>query len=270
MKRRISEAGFTLVEMAIVVPILILIALSLFEALFTVVQTSTQERVEMNLAYEKNVAMNEIESDIRIAPLFVPQLDTNTAGQDANEGISNPLGTGNTWYYAGGGQDKRVLILREYSTTVNPLIAGREPVFVGSGAACSDPSVATNTIQTYNTIYFVQNQTLYRRRVVDPLTKDPVCGNVQYQRTSCPTASASCPADEIIASNVTAFNVTYYSSGDPTATPLDVYTGPSPSLLASARSAQIDITQTRPAGGTNITSSISLRIATLNQVSSGS
>lgn len=267
IKHRTKQAGFTIVEMAVVVPILILIALAIFEALFMIVQTSNTEHVAIDLAYEKNIAMNEIESDVRLAPLFVATLDTNTAGQDPNEAASSPSPS-KKWSYEGGGAGNRVLILREYSTSSNPLVSGREPVFMGNGAACFDPSVATNAIQTYNTIFFVQNQALYRRRVTDSAPSDHTC-LPQYQQTSCPSGTSGCPADEVIATSVQSFDVHYYQTGDPLATELDVYSGPTPSLVSTARSAEIDLTLSRQGGSGNVPSTISLRMATLNQDATG-
>lgn len=258
---RHKSQGFTLVEVTLVVSIMLVAVMLLFNVMWSMLNDSTAQREQLVLTYDRQTAMNIIESDIALTSRFLPTLDS---------GLTDPYlptSNGGVWSYRGDSSTARYLLLRSYSTTQNPLSSTREPVFVGdrTGPTCSVTGKYYNTVQRYNTIYFVKNGDLFRRRVVDTATL--TCDD-QYQKTSCPTGStsSSCKADdELLASNVTNFSVDYYASRSSN-TKLDVYeTGALPSLVTTALDAEITLVVSKQAGGKTVTSQSTLRISKLNQ-----
>lgn len=268
MRHHLSS-GFTLIELAITIPILLVTAIILFDVLYNTIQTSALEREKVNLVHDRQTAMNIIEDDTILASKFLPTKDA---------GYNDPYlpsTNGGAWSYLGGGSTSRALILRTYSTTTNPLASSRQPVFIGNsaGAECSGPNIYFNDVQEHNVIYFIRNGELYRRRVVDAV--GPYCVG-QYQKLSCPTQAyltsqgmgtrnSACGADdELLASNVSNFTISYYNSKTST-TPLNVYAGGAdPNLVTTALDAEITLTLSRTIAGKTLSSTSSLRMSKLN------
>mgnify|MGYP001407092577 CR=1 FL=1 len=266
-----KSAGFTLVEIGIIVPILIVTVLILFDALFAMIRASSVERGKIDLAYDAQNAITNIESDAVLASMYLPAVDTGITADPYK-----PSSNGGSWSYLGDSAASRVLIVRLFSTTANPLSSDRQPAFIGNpaGAECNATNIYFNDVQQYNAIYFLKNGNLYRRKVIDKTTS--LCNPGQYQKFSCPsqedltaqglgTRNATCQADdELLASNVTNFTVQYYGSklGN---TPLDVYAGGAdPNLVTTAADAEISMTLSRTVSGETISKTSSLRMSKLN------
>lgn len=263
------SSGFTIVELAITIPILLVTAIVLFDVLYNTIQTSALEREKVNLVHDRQTAMNIIEDDAILASKFLPAKDASYTDPYL------PSTNGGVWSYLGGGTTTRALILRSYSTTTNPLSSTRQPVFIGNsaGSECSGANIYFNDVQEYNIIYFIRNNELYRRRVVDATSLYCVG---QYQKLSCPTQAyltsqglgtrnSACGADdELLTSNVSNFTVSYYDSKTST-TPLDVYAGGAdPNLVSTALDAEVTLTVSRTIAGQTLSSTSSLRMSKLN------
>lgn len=270
--RNRSSAGFTIIEVAVIVPILIVTALFLFQALFVMIRTSTVDRANVDMLHDSQSALAHIESDALLASDF---LATPDAFLTASDSPSDPYQPSGGFTYKGSSATSRVLLARTYSTTTNPRAAARNPVYVGnpSGSECTGSNAYLNSVMQYNVIYFVKNNDLFRRKVIDSKTNTCVA---QYQKRSCPSVAnlalegigsrnAACQADdELLARDVTNFSVQYYDSSTGT-TPLNVYaTGASPSLLATAVNAEITISISRKAYGEAVTSTSTFRLAKIN------
>lgn len=266
-----KSAGFTLIEIGVIVPILIVMVLILFQALFSMIRASGVEHGKINVTYDRQAAIAHIESGIILSSMYLPTLDSS---------LTDPYPTSNysgTWSYTGSSASSRVLIARMYSTDKNPQHASRQPVFIDDndpvGAACDDPAIFANDVQQYNMIYFVKDGQLIRRTIIDKTT--PLC-STQHQKLSCPsqsdltalglgTRNSSCDVDdEILARDVTNFSIQYYSSKTST-TPLDVYAGGAdPNLVTTAVDAEITLTLSRKASGDTVSSTSTMRMSKLN------
>lgn len=269
---RNKSAGFTLIEIGIIVPILIVMVLIIFDALMSMIRASTLETARINVTYDRQIAMGNIESDLVLASVYLPTTDTI---------YPDPYDPTGGWSYEGSGQNSRVLIARMYSTTLNPLDPNRRPSFQNdnepSNAACTPSNLFSNPVQEYNVIYFVNDGNLFRRKIID--TTAALCSPGQYQKLSCPSQEdltaqglgvrdTSCSADdELIASGVSAFNIQYYGSKNSN-TPLSVYSGDTPQnraeLVTTAADAEITLTLSKTVGGNTVSSSSTLRFSKLN------
>jgi len=264
------SAGFTLIEVGIIVPILIVMVLVIFDALFLMIRASSVEGGRISLAYDKQTAISNIEADAVLASLYLPAKDGT---------YPDPYAPSGGWSYKGDGTNSRVLITRMYSTNLNPLDVNRAPAFINDSdpdfsSACDGSRLYQKDVLEHNVIYFVKNNILYKRKVVDATS--PLCGTGQYQKLSCPsqadltaqglgTRNTSCKADdEILARDVSSFTVQYYGSKSST-TPLDVYqTGADPDLVTTAVDVEVSLTITRKVSGESISSTSKLRMSKIN------
>jgi type II secretory pathway pseudopilin PulG len=257
-----NSAGFTLVEIAVVVPILALIALALTGTLVSIIQTSGKSRAQVNLAYDTQSATNTIEDDVVLSSSFLPTIDSTITDP------YQPTTNGGAWSYLGDSSQTRSLILRTYATTTNSNALNRKAVYLTDNG-CTADKIYTNDVLQTNTIYFVKNGNLYRRILTD--TSQSTC-SPQYQKQTCPTLeslggsrNAICKADdELILQNVTNFSVDYYSNSSST-TPIAVYdSGADPLLVTTGLTVVVNVTSTVKASGQAITNTSTLRITRLN------
>lgn len=262
--------GFTIIEIGIIVPILIVAVLVLFDALFAMIRATDLEHGKIDLTYDAQSAIANLESDVVLASLFLPSPDA-TLTTDPYPPTSN----GGAWSYLGDSSTSRTLIIQTYSTTNHPLKSDRQPSFIGAPASidCDADHIYLNEVQQYDIIYFVKNGNLYRRILTDKTT-DLCVG--QYQKFSCPSQAdldaqslgardATCQADdEIIASNVTGFTINYYDTKTST-DDLEVYAvDADPALVTTASDAEITLTVGKKVSGKDLTQSSTLRMSKLN------
>lgn len=265
MKLPSRQSGFTIVELAIIVPILVVVVLVLFDALFYLIRNSHIDQAKINTTYEAQNALNVMESDAVFATTFLYTTDTDVV--DAYKPTTN----GGAWSYIGDSleSDERVLIMRVYNTSANPLSSSRKPSFL-SEEGCTPSTIYFNDVARYNLIYFVKDNNLYRRYALNP--SQTTCESI-YQKQSCPSLESlglpsrdsSCQADdELVAKNVTRFEVQYYPSKN-SSTPIDVYDPlADPEAVTAAAAVEVSLTITQKAYGNDISSSSSMRIAKIN------
>lgn len=186
MRKRLNEAGYTLVEVLIVVTVMgILLAVIGTFALGSFTQTSV-ESVRASQLGESQIAMDRVINDIRLAA----GADSTNRWPDAN----NSAGT-LAW-----SSNANTLVLATIATN-----ASNNVIFADASKYISEKN---------STIYFVKNGNLYKR-----VLAAPVAGN--SAKTSCPqaVASASCPADKLMLSNVVSFSLKYFDGANAQVTP---------------------------------------------------
>lgn len=259
-----SRSGFTIIELIVVTTVMLLCAFFIFNVLWSMYVTSSADKEQLTMIYDRQNAMALIESDIALTSRYLASIDS---------GLTDPYpptSNGGVWSYKGDSASGRYLLLRGYSTTGNPLSSDPQPVFIGSGTSCNATNMYFNTVQRYNTIYFVKNSNLYRRRLIDSATA--TC-TTQYQKTSCPSAAdlgtsqnAACGADdELILKNVNLFTVDYYTYKTDTS-PQDVYGGGAVStMVTGAADVEITIGTSKSVSGKIVSSQYILRLTKLNQ-----
>ncbi len=211
------KAGFTIVEMLVIAPIVILT----IGAFITVIVSMTGEvlstRSSNVLAYDIQNALNRIEEDIRasttylaansITPLVSPQGYDNAIADFANVDDSvTPKGN--------------MLILKTFVTTGNPLSPTSGPVYLANQPNACGSTQNQNTPMMMNIVYFVKNNALWRRSIMPADYLTAGC-STPWQQPSCTTVPASgfCKAqdvkliDGIDASN---FTVEYFDKASDT------------------------------------------------------
>jgi Tfp pilus assembly protein PilE len=253
-RRRI--AGFTVVELAIVITIVPLLTMVFIMMLYTSVLESRRTSAQAVYDSRSQVAMDWIEHDIRYATSFAEAVDQTKYPSDTNN-----YSPGVQFAYTGQptpNASARSLILTLPATTGHQLSSSRNLIYLSSPNGCSTPSY--NPPLLYTAVFFVKNSVLYKRTIPD--TASTTCGGTVYQKLSCPRSVAGCQVrDEIVAANVSQFMIDYYDASGST-TPLDVYNDSS--LLATAVAANVTLTLTQQSVAKPAVSTITLKTTRAN------
>lgn len=195
-----SEHGFTLVEVLIMAPIMIVTIVLLMSFLFSQYGQLIQQGAQINLQTEANNITFSMQDDVFFAQAFV---------QNLNDGLVDSYQPNGGWNY---NTTPQTLIISDPAQTKNHRDANRAPVYintVGCGANIEDNSPLYNNI-----IYFVSGTNLYKRIVTAPNTM-PTCGT-SFQKQTCPQANSSnsCPPDRIVTDKLNSFTITYYDNNN--------------------------------------------------------
>jgi prepilin-type N-terminal cleavage/methylation domain-containing protein len=217
-----NESGLTLVELLIALVVTGILATILIGFSVDKLEQSDMQGIQYQLLTNAETGLDTISNDIRVANAA----DDNNRYQDPN----SPGAPTNELSWA---SNSSTLVLATAAETSN-----RSIIFEDAHDYVSDKN---------NVIYFLQNGTVYRR-----VLADPVSGNAAV--TTCPAsdATASCPADSIILSNVSAFTVQYYNSQNQQVTP------------SNARSIQLSATLSVNKYGQNMSASYTTRMVFRN------
>lgn len=182
MNSKKSQAGFTLVELLVVMIIMGILSLTLANFITTWLQASSLAQSRANLLTNAETALDTVTNDIKLSG----SADQNNRWPDANGPGGNQFG------WTSGSQ---VLVLAKAATDSSNNI-----IF-------SDP--AKYISQKDNEIYYLSGTTLYRRTLASSSSNDAAV-------TTCPPAdtTSDCPADETVATGVSSLSFTYYDADE--------------------------------------------------------
>lgn len=189
--RRLEESGFTLVEALVSLVVTTAVVLILTNFMLGGVQQSSIALSRNAMTKETEQSLDLVANDIRISA----NADENNRWPDPN----GPGGSGNQFSW------------QSNSSTLVLATAAKDK---SGNIIFSDP--ANYITEKNNIVYFMQNGTLYKRVIADP-----VSGNSAV--TTCPAADASnsCPADKELLHNITAFSINYLNGQNQSVTPPD-------------------------------------------------
>ncbi len=231
--------GFTLVEVLIMSPILMITIIITMTLLFNQYGQLTQQGAQVNLNVEaQNIAFS-MQDDVFFASSFEQTSNSNLI--DANQ----PSGG---WTYST--TPKQTLILSTAALTTNPRNAARQVVYIDTAGCPSEE----NSVLYNNVIYFASGTNLYKRILTAPSSMN-TCG-ASFQRQTCPAASVTseCPADRILSDKLESFTVTYYDTNNTAVTDPE-----------QAEKVRIDLQLKDKAFAEDIFSSSSITLRKLNQ-----
>ncbi len=253
------SAGFTLIEVLIIAPIVILTIGGFVALMVSMASDILVTRDQNNLTYETQDVLDRIEQDTRLSTQFLVTSGTFTAPQGSD---SNFTGTAAFTNATG------ALILGGLTTDKNPADSTRQPIFyAGQPNLCG-------SLQSYNrpflqkVIYFVNNGSLWRRAVLPDyntnatLDDNTVC-SVPWQRNTCSPGYATgtrCQTNDTeLMRNVDSFSVKYFASPISTT---DI--GASQALAATT--IEVTVNGKKTTAGRDISTSSSIRATKLNSI----
>ena len=265
-----KNKGFTLVELVIAMPVILIVMGGIMGLLITLLNDFSAQRTRQSLNVAAQTAFTQIESDVKLSSAFLTKSDTTTY----NDPYA-PSGAGTAWSHKGlpptPSANARVLILQTYATSANPLSDIRSPVYIsstGTQTVCSGDALYANEVLSNTVIYFLKNNTLFRRTLVaDPAIVRCGGATAAFQLQSCaantPSRNAACKIDDTeVLQNVSQFSVEYYTSSvSPSAIP-NVYTSTNPAILDNAIMAEITVKHS--ATNSNIINTAVLRVTRIN------
>lgn len=214
-----KHSGFTLVEMMIVAPMLILIIGAIIVSIVTLTGESLAEGGRAQLINDVQDSLDRIENDVQSSGAY---LSTNNFDLTSPQGFNDA--TQKFVSISATGNDS--IILNSFFTSANPSLSSRSLVYLpNTPFACGDASLGQNQAMTMNIVYFVKNSALWRRTVATSTYASKTCpGVTAWQQPNCAEALMStnpslCKAqDELLLTGVepSDFKVDYYLSASDT------------------------------------------------------
>jgi type II secretory pathway pseudopilin PulG len=261
-----KQHGFTLVEMMVVVPMMIIIIGTIIVSIVTLTGQSLAEGGRAQLINDVQDSLERIEADIETSGAYLSTNNfTPTAPQGADDAVRKFVSTSSNGYDS--------IILNSYFTTANPSVTSRSLVYLPNlPFACGDANIAQNQVMTMNIVYFVKDLTLWRRTVVtDTYASKPCAGVTAWQQPNCAFASMSvntslCKVeDEKLLTGIdpSNFNVAYYLSASDT-TPAVGTEDADPDVRQAAidktSTVQITLKGTKTYAGRDVTQQSTIRV----------
>ncbi len=239
-----NQKGFTLVEVAVVAPMMILIAISIVAILIALVSSTVGPNAKAILIQQQEKAFDIVENDINNSSGLIATLPANFSDSMSNDYASPPSGT-------------TVLRIQGYNQINNPGdTSGTKviPAFKDTATCSNITDLSASNIAPIVIIYFVNNNILYRRTLIED-TPSSTCGTKLAKETGCAQPTCTQDLQLVQGDSIQAFSVIYYTTIGGSTTTSD------PTL---AKSARITITSTVNAGGEPIQYTASFRAARLN------
>ncbi len=218
--KKLHNCGFTLVELLITCVLISILAIAMAAFLTDWLQDYAITNARTNLLDNAEQALDTVTSDIRLSG----------SADDANR-WPDPNGPSGNQY--------------GWSSNANTLVLAKIATDSSNNVIFSDPN---NYITLKdNEVYYVSSGSLYRRTIASGQSGDAAV-------TTCPPpGSSGCPADDLVATGVTSFNVSYYDDNENQVDP------------ASARSIGLAITLASTTDGKTITATYSTRMVFRNE-----
>ena len=210
--RNSSEQGFTLIEILVIAPI-VLLAIGGFIALMVAMVGDVMVTRDNNtMIYEAQDALRRIESDVRLSTSFLTTTGTLITPQGSNSGTAAFTNASNT------------LILNSLVTDQSPVNPNREIVYYKDQPNACGATKIFNNILYAKVIYFISNGSLWRRTAIAPFNTNATTDSqtvciAPWQQDSCAPgyASSRCKTNDVeVMDNVTALNVEYYDAANGT------------------------------------------------------
>jgi hypothetical protein len=194
------QSGFTLVELLVIAPILMVTIVYMMSFLFSQYGQLTQQGSQLDLQAEAQNITFSLQDDIFFTSSFVSTMNSNLE---------------DSYKPSGGWQSNTTpptLILSLPALTKNRRDANRRPVYINTQGCTPQATLEENDVLYNNIIVFVSGSNLYKRTISAPATTS-TC-ETSFEKQSCPSANATsaCPADKLLTDKLNTFSVTYYTA----------------------------------------------------------
>lgn len=210
-----SSNGFTLIEILVIAPI-VLLAIGGFIALMVAMVGDVMVTRDNNrMLYEAQDTLKRVESDVRLSTAFLTTTGTLISPQGSNSNFTGTAAFTNT---------SNTLILNSLVTDKSPTDSSRELIyFKDQPNACGATKIFNNVLYS-KVIYFINAGSLWRRTTISPFNTNAttdsqtVCA-APWQQDSCSPgyAASRCKTNDVeVMKNVSSLGVEYYNS--PTST----------------------------------------------------
>lgn len=254
---RQKGAGFTLVEVLIIAPVVILVISSFIGLIITMVGDVMAIRDRNNMAYEIRDTLDRIEQDSRLSTQFLLTTGTLLAPQGSDSNFTGTAAFTNS----------NSLIMGTLTTDKNPADSTRQIIYYAKQPNDCGALQAYNRPFIAKVVYFLNNGSLWRRSYLfnyntNATPNDETLCGAPWQQNSCSPGytGARCQTNDVeVMKNVSSFNVKYYSSPSST-------TEIGSANALNATTIEVTINGSKTVVGRSITNSGALRASKLNSI----
>lgn len=240
LHRNNKQQGFTLVEVLFVAPVVLLTIAIFVGVLISLTGEVLVARSSNNLAFSAQNALDTIEQDVRLSGSF---LATNSMPLSAPQGFNNDTTAFANTVSSPTPGDR--LVINAIATSGGADQLSRSPVWKADDPnPCGASNVDQNKVVTFNIIYFVKDNTLWRRILMPANYATIGCPPAPSQQPSChpsQTSSICVARDTRLLDNVTGFTVRYFTSAS---APAEVSDASNPGATVAVRQAALGTTDT--------------------------
>lgn len=271
-----KNRGFTIVEVLVIAPIIILALGAFIAVMVNMTAEVLKTQSENSMVQGTQDALSSIERDIKLSGQF---LAGNELVAQSPQGYADGYGTINSdsdvnsfTNVTAGNTRSKMLILRTFTTDKNPIDGTRQPIYTDQPtASCAQKT--TNKLFSSNTIYFVKNNTLWKRTIVQQGSGRPNLCDTPWQQPSCSstvTKGTFCKVnDSRLADNVSDLTIDYFTNpGDTTpiadANDTTKTVSQRNDALSGATTAKISITTAAKVAGRDVGNTAAVRATKLN------
>jgi type II secretory pathway pseudopilin PulG len=241
-----KKHGFTLVELMIVAPMLIILIGTIVVSIVTLTGQSLAEAGRAQLINDVQDSLDRIEADVLVSGAYLSVNNFTPTSPQGSDDVTRKFVS-----ISATGDD--TIVLNSFFTTTNPSLSSRSLVYLPNlPFACGDASIAQNQVMTMNIVYFVKNSTLWRRTVTTSnYAAKPCSGVTVWQQPNCAEAKMTvntslCKSqDEMLLTGIEPidFTVNYYlSASDTTPAPDTEDTDPDLRQVAIDKASTIQVT----------------------------
>ncbi len=198
--KQTKQAGFTLIEILVICPILMAVITFMISYLFRQFGQLTKQNVQINLQVEAQTDIFNIQDDVFFANAFVSTINSNLTDTYAPSGgwknSTNPT----------------QMIISTPASTANHRYPNRQPVYINTFGCTPASVLQQNDILYDNIVIFASGTNLYKRIITAPGSLS-TCGT-DYRHQTCPAANATqaCKADILLSSHLSSLTFTYLNS----------------------------------------------------------
>lgn len=253
------QKGFTLVEILIIAPVVIIVISGFVALMITIVGDVLTSRDQSNMSYEIQDGLDRIEQDIRLTTQFLVTTGTQVAPQGSDSSFTGTAAFTST----------SSLIMGGLTTDKNPADTTRKLIFYAKQPNdCGGGQEVYNRVFQSKIIYFIKNGALWRRTVLPDyntsatVNDNTVC-TAPWQQNSCSpgySLATRCQTNDVeITKNVKTFTVKYLSSAGST-----VDLGAAQALNANA--IEVTINGEKTTAGRTVATSGTIRGTKLNNL----
>lgn len=254
--KRLPEVGFTLIEILIIAPIVILVISGFVGLMIMMVGDVLVTRDQNSMSYETQDALDLIEQDTHLSTQFLATTGNLPSPQGSDSNFAGTTPFTNT---------SSTLIFGGLTTNKNPADSTRELIYYNGQPNDCGAQRAYNRVLQAKIIYFLKDGSLWRRAILPDFNTNidnTLCAN-PWQRNTCSpgySTSTRCQTnDSRLMDHVETFNVKYFNS------PSSITDIPSTQAL-SATTIEVTLQGKKTTAGRDISNSGSLRATKLNNI----
>lgn len=271
-----KHQGFTIVEVLVIAPIVILALGAFIAVMVNMTAEVLKTQSENSMVQSTQDALNTIEQDIKLSGQFLAANELTAQspqGYADGQGPTNSASDANSFTNVTTGNTRsKMLILRTFTTDKNPIDGTRKPIYTDQPAGNCDQQTV-NKLFSSNTIYFVKNNTLWKRTIIQQGSGRPNLCSTPWQQPSCSSTVSKgtyCKVNDTrLANNVSDFTIDYFvNPGDTTPIPNAVDTTKTITerndALSNASAVRVTIATSNTVAGREVSNSASMRATKLN------